>query len=403
MKSILLATVSIAGAAVTQCASAQCMYSVQTIDSLVCPLTTQPYGYDVNNLGHVCGGYHPCGGGQRAFFWSPRGGFVDIDIGDIEQEATALNDSDEVVGKGVVGDFPTPFRWSNGVVCFLDPLPPPPPPYQVPAVHGYAEDIAPDGTVVGYWGGKGLSAFRWMPNAWFDDLTDDVGFPSSRAFGTNDAGWVCGAVITREVENPQRAFVLTPASCTILPAVAGGFTSEAHAISSNGYVCGWGMMPSPDGINYPRGFVWRDGKMEDVGSPNPSEPRSFVNDVNALGQVVGSYTVGFFERAFVWQNGTLHPLKPLLTSTPQYSVQGAFGINDRGQIVAFGGPGSLVLTPIRTRAGDATIDCKVDERDILAIIEFWGKEYALPDMPGDLNDDGVVNGIDLGIVLGDWG
>ena len=63
----------------------------------------------------------------------------------------------------------------------------------------------------------------------------------------------------------------------------------------------------------------------------------------------------------------------------------------------------LILTPIRTRSGDANIDCKVDARDIATVIEFWGSQYELTEMPGDLNGDLVVNGYDLAMVLGDWG
>ena len=391
-------------------AIAQCMYSVQTIESPACPQTTTPIGYDINNHGHVCGTYSPCLGLQQPFFWSAEKGFVFIDLDQSSASADALNDDDAVVGTvsyAVWLDIqPTPYRWQGGNAVFLNPLPPTSPPNRVPALRGYAFDVANDGTVVGSWGSTGLSAFRWLPGSAFDGLNADIGFPltsTAESLGINSSGWICGHVTTFEGPNAYRGFLLTQSGCTILPVVEGGLTSEALGVSSNGYVCGWGRRRAQDGEVYVRGFVWRDGRMQDVGSPVPAKPKTYAYEVNALGQAVGGFGPPG-ELGFLWQDGASYYLKTLLSNSPQIAaVKCAYGINDRGQIVGYGSGVSIVLTPIRTRPGDATIDCKVDERDILAVIEFWGNEYAMPDMPGDLNGDGKVNGIDLGMVLGDWG
>ncbi|MFO0827977.1 MAG: hypothetical protein U0572_07475 [Phycisphaerales bacterium] len=398
------ATISSLAVAIAGDARAQCMYSVQIIESPICPGNTTPLAYDINNHGHVCGEYSPCIGSSRPFFWSPESGFVDIDLGEPgDHDAKSLNESDSVVGEIAIDATdvrPYRWRWADGSIVVLNPLPDPPPPLPPPASHGSAQGISSDGTIVGSWGGVYLSPFSWLPEVEFSDLTGEVGYPGGQAYAINDAHWICGSADVAAKRFGWRGFVLTPEGCTILPTVDGGLTSEAHAIASNGLVCGWGMRPS-NYVNYPRGFLWRNGRMEDVGSPDPLKPYSFALDVNALGQVVGEYGPGG-SRGFLWQDGNFYYIKPLLASNPQGITVGA-GINDRGQIIAWGGGVSLVLTPIRTRPGDATIDCKVDERDVLAVIEFWGKEYELPDMPGDLNDDGVVNGVDLALVLGDWG
>jgi hypothetical protein len=63
----------------------------------------------------------------------------------------------------------------------------------------------------------------------------------------------------------------------------------------------------------------------------------------------------------------------------------------------------LLLSPVRTRSGDANIDCAVDAKDLAIIFEFWGESYDLDGMPGDLNGDLTVDAYDLAMVLGDWG
>lgn len=65
------------------------------------------------------------------------------------------------------------------------------------------------------------------------------------------------------------------------------------------------------------------------------------------------------------------------------------------------GPGAsiiLVYLPRSTRIGDLNNDGVVDGADLGLLLDTWGERG-----PADLNGDGIVNGGDLGILLGAWG
>ncbi len=255
---------------------------------------------------------------------------------------------------------------------------------------------------MGPWGTSAtlyVDAFRWTPGQAFEPILELVEFSQAAAIESNGQGWICGwCKVTGGLT--KRAFLLSEAVLTVLPPVPEGYNSEAWSISSNGLVVGWGMYQANPDTNYPRGFFW-DGTMHDIGWDPSGMPRSWAWGTNALGQVVGEMNVGV---GFLWQDGVLSKLGNLVDGISTVVI--AKSINDRGQIAArtdeLGGVG-LILTPIRTRPGDANIDCKVDARDIATVIEFWGSQYELTEMPGDLNGDLVVNGYDLAMVLGDWG
>lgn len=88
----------------------------------------------------------------------------------------------------------------------------------------------------------------------------------------------------------------------------------------------------------------------------------------------------------------------------------AEAINNVGQIAVrdLSGHFMIVLRPKDRPLGDVNIDCVVDERDLIAVLEGWG-----PDRLGHIADivtssnlqppgDGNVDGADLAVVLGNW-
>jgi probable HAF family extracellular repeat protein len=105
----------------------------------------------------------------------------------------------------------------------------------------------------------------------------------------------------------------------------GGDSSFATAMNDRGAVVG--RAQTADGTYH--GFLWRRGKMTDLGPLSPS-------DVNNRGQVVG--TRDDVSGAYRWSRGTLKPLAGL--SFP-------IAINDRGQVVGLkavdGGPDKPAL------------------------------------------------------------
>ncbi len=48
--------------------------------------------------------------------------------------------------------------------------------------------------------------------------------------------------------------------------------------------------------------------------------------------------------------------------------------------------------------GDLNEDGRVDGADLGALLAAWGS----PDQDADLKDDGIVNGADLGVLLSFW-
>ena len=87
-------------------------------------------------------------------------------------------------------------------------------------------------------------------------------------------------------------------------------------------------------------FLWRNGKMIDLGTLGGRESLAFA--LNERGQVVGWADNGRNRRAFLWQRGKMRDLGTL--HGPRSRVSQGYAINDRGQIagdtiskVGFGG------------------------------------------------------------------
>ncbi|MEG3637335.1 hypothetical protein [Micromonospora palythoicola] len=108
----------------------------------------------------------------------------------------------------------------------------------------------------------------------------------------------------------------------------GGDSSYATAMNDRGDVVG--RAQGVDGVY--RGFLWRKGRMIDLGDFSPI-------DVNDRGQVVGVRDDG--SGAYVWHRGVLRPLggrsgRPV-------------AINDRGQVVGHTDAGPVLWTNRRPR------------------------------------------------------
>ena len=64
---------------------------------------------------------------------------------------------------------------------------------------------------------------------------------------------------------------------------------------------------------------------------------------------------------------------------------------------------SLVAQVYPTKLGDLNVDGVVNGADLGLLLGAWGVCPGAPGCTGDLNNDGVVNGADLGLLLGAWG
>jgi probable HAF family extracellular repeat protein len=80
--------------------------------------------------------------------------------------------------------------------------------------------------------------------------------------------------------------------------------------------------------------LWQSGALQDLGALGWD--RSYANDINDDGQVVGALQTGQNYHAFIWANGQMQDLNSLIPTDSGWVLTEAQGINDKSQIVGFG-------------------------------------------------------------------
>src|SRR5512146_92932 len=140
-----------------------------------------------------------------------------------------------------------------------------------------------------------------------------------------------------EVTAPSRDLRASFSTSSAVPSPTGfdmvdlgnlGGSAHATAINPAGMVVG--SSETTDG--YFRGFLWRDGKMIDLGSLGSGF--SQATGISPSGDVVGwSWTAQFDMHAFIWQNGTMRDLGTLGAGPEIGEWSAATGINASGSVV----------------------------------------------------------------------
>jgi probable HAF family extracellular repeat protein len=97
-------------------------------------------------------------------------------------------------------------------------------------------------------------------------------------------------------------------------------SGEATDINNRGAIVGFSRIGSKAPPVDERAFIWRSGVMTALMAPNTN---SVANAINDRAQVVGTYTVGEVSHAFLWEDGVVTDL-----GTGQ-----AIDINERGQVI----------------------------------------------------------------------
>ena len=221
----------------------------------------------------------------------------------------------------------------------------------------------------------------------------------------------------------------------------GGASSSAAGISADGWIVGASRLANATGMH---AFLWRQGVLTDLGTLGGSDAwAEAINDshqvvgtsrtaagalratlwtLDAGGQVVQKTDLGLLgggassalaisqdgvvvgasgDSAFRWSAGSLVDLNTVIASGSQWTLTRATGVNAAGRIVGEGRHLGLRRAFLLVPRNPADFDANgvVDGADLGQILGHWGE--AAPDF--DLTGDGHVDGADLGVVLGSWG
>lgn len=262
------------------------------------------------------------------------------------------------------------------------------------------------GVVVGYYATATSSrAFVWAAGEGIIEVIEPPpGYVSSLGRGINDAGGVVGHFSGGSAGT--RAFVWSGGRATLLPPLPGDVGSQAIDINEAGLVSGISI----DTNGSESLVVWRQGEIVDSVTLEYETTWIDIHQLSNEGEIVGSYWPIFdFPQhfAFRWSGASgFEPLDTLDLSIPNLNLWQATGVNESGQIIAWGEypdltVGSFLLTPIPI-AGDLDGDGEVSVTDLIMLITAWGA-CADPDLcPEDLDGDGDVGVPDLVILIGNW-
>lgn len=165
------------------------------------------------------------------------------------------------------------------------------------------------------------------------ELAPLPGGDSSIAFGLNDSGVIVGgSSVPHEasIRMVIHAVLWRDGSPVDLGALRNNGSSLAYAVNSHDEVVG--KAESAEGAT---AFLYSAGQMRDL---HIEGGRAF--GINDHRQIVGSKQMGEERHphflGFLWENGTFYDLNDCLPQGSGFSIQGAFRINNAGQIAAIG-------------------------------------------------------------------
>jgi probable HAF family extracellular repeat protein len=321
---------------------------------------TQGYsiGYAISNSGMMAGvGFTKLntGGSNRndSVFWY-NGTAVDLGYpyfgGTMgKSQAYGCNNNGQVVGytrSSTVSNKPFKYSLADDSTVLVD--------MPAGALSAYATGINDSGWVVGYSTttdpGTGEytlgTAYIWKSAANVYTLIGAAA-GASRADAVNNDGIVVGTSGGKAFRYDANTDTFTALD------TLGGATGSAYAVSGNGLIAGVSALAS--GVSH--GFLYDGTTISDLGALGADTNSSTARGVNNSGMVVGDSN----GHGFLYLNGRMFDLNDLIAPDSGFAIVNAYGINDQGQIIAFGtdasfktdGRHALLLTP--SWSEDATV------------------------------------------------
>lgn len=309
---LLVATAVLAGA--------QPRYDIMSLESFGAPVNGAVFARGINSFGQVMGSYWtPSFSELRLFTYSVGTGMNDLGPAPSNlMYARGINDAGQLVAFGYPGGVSQAYRYTPGVG------------YESLGGVGDSEALGINnrGQVTG-WAtiSGGEHAFRYTDGTGLENLGG-----ASIGYGINDHGTVTGV-------DAGNIFVQEAGGGKIF--LGPGF---GRAINNNGVIAGETSLTPAGG----QSFIYRNGSMQMLGNLGGPNQAWALNNNN---EVVGNGYAGDQFVAFLWneQEGILD-LNTLIPANSGWQLSGAFGVNDRGQIVGdgtFNGkPAAFLLNPV---------------------------------------------------------
>ncbi|HEU4382538.1 MAG TPA: hypothetical protein VFR85_03455 [Anaeromyxobacteraceae bacterium] len=200
--------------------------------------------------------------------------------------------------------------------------------------HSWSMDVNNSGVAVG----DAMVSGRYHAAAFFMGHVIDLGTLGGDTFanGVNDAGDVVGS--GQLEDGSWRGFLWRQGKMEVIGTIGGAEGSvDVAKINNRGTACG-----SANALNAYHGFLYRDGEtieLGDLGSSAAGYGVSGCQDISETGMAVGwAADADYWDRAVVWTNPP-HGLVDLNTRIPPEAGAYLFlasGVNSAGQITAYG-------------------------------------------------------------------
>ncbi len=360
----------------------------------------QSVAYGLNDSNQVVGWSHAKNGEMHAFVWI-QGTMTDLGtLGGEASRAWAINNAGIIVGESLpAGDTNyRAFIYENQQMTGLPTL---------GGTWSVAYDINETGIIAGlsYNALQREQAVTWSGGA-IVNIAEAGGATDqrTRAYGLNDAGAVAGWGYT-PLGGPNNAFRYSGGQWLQI----GGFgqfqNSEAYDIGNSGIVVGSSAPPA--GGDW-LAAIWLPANptVAVILGTLPGFPLAELNDINGSEHAGGrAYVDNNVSRAIYYDGQTLHDLNDFLPQGFQGDLIDAPDINESGVIAATarynGLRRAVLLSP--PRPADLDQNGVVNIVDLLILLGAWGPCNNCSDCPADLNGDCAVAIVDMLTLLASWG